>query len=66
MPGATSWRYLKIFTMALGFQGQIYPSMPYIDLLPQDIDRYKELKNGQQQLLAALKLSKKRGLGDVL
>jgi hypothetical protein len=42
--------------------------MPYrdVDLLPQDIDRFKELKNGQQQLLAALKLSKKQGLEDVL
>jgi hypothetical protein len=33
--------------------------------LPQDIqlevDRYKALKNDQQELIAALKLSKKRG-----
>jgi hypothetical protein len=38
---------------------------PYIELLPQDVDRYKALKNGQKELTAALKLSKKRGNGEM-
>jgi hypothetical protein len=38
-------------------------SMPFIELLPQDVDRYKALKNGQKELTAALKLSKQRGSG---
>jgi hypothetical protein len=37
--------------------------MPFIELLPQDVDRYKALKNGENELIAALKLSKKRGSG---
>jgi hypothetical protein len=32
--------------------------MPFIELLPQDVDRYKAVKNGQKELTAALKLSK--------
>jgi hypothetical protein len=38
-------------------------SMLFIELLPQDVDRYKALKNGQKKLTAALKLSKKHGSG---
>ena len=42
-------------------------SMPFIELLPQDIDCYKALKNGQKSLTAALKNSKKHGCrGDEL
>ena len=39
-------------------------SAPFIELLPGDIDRYKALKNGQKEITAALKLSKKRGGGE--
>ena len=38
-------------------------SMPFIKLLPQDVDRYKASKMGEHELIAALKLSKKRGSG---
>ena len=36
-------------------------SAPFIELSTRDIDHYKALKNGQKELTAALKLSKKRG-----
>ena len=36
----------------------------FIELLPQDIDSYKALKNGQKELTVALKLSKKHGSGE--
>ena len=38
-------------------------SMPFIELSPRDVDCYKALKNGQKELTAALKLSKKRSSG---
>lgn len=38
-------------------------SMPFIELLPQDIDHYKALKKGQKELTLALKNSKKHGSG---
>ena len=41
-------------------------SASFIELSPQDIDCYKALKNGQKELTAALKLSKKRGRAEDL
>jgi hypothetical protein len=46
---------------------QVPPSQQspsFIELLPQDIDRYKALKNGQKELTVALKNSKKHGSGE--
>jgi hypothetical protein len=43
------------------FESQQSTMPSFIELLPQDVDRYKALKNGQKELTAALKLSKKRG-----
>ena len=36
---------------------------PFIELSPEDLSRYKSLKDGQRELTVALKLSKKRGGG---
>jgi len=41
-------------------------SAPFIKLLPMDVDCYKALKNGQKELTAALKLSKKHSGGEDL
>jgi len=41
-------------------------SAPFIELLPVDLDCYKALKNGQKELTAALKLSKKHSGGEDL
>jgi len=40
-----------------------HSSAPFIELLSRDIDRYKAFENGQKELTAALKLSKKHSGG---
>ena len=36
----------------------------FIELTPEDADRYRALRNGQKELTAVIKLSKKRGGGE--
>ena len=33
----------------------------FLELLPEDVDRYRALREGQKELTTAIKLSKKRG-----
>ena len=35
----------------------------FIELTPDDVDRYRALRNGEKELTAVIKLSKKRGGG---
>jgi hypothetical protein len=36
---------------------------PDVELTPEDVDRYRALRNGQKELAAVIKLSKKRSGG---
>jgi hypothetical protein len=57
----SSIQFLCLIDTKLSPQQSTTGMPSFIELLPQDIDRYKALKNGQKELTAALKLSKKRG-----
>ena len=56
----SSMQFLSLIETKLSPQ----QSSTFIELLPQDVDRYKDLKNGQKELTTALKLSKKRDSGE--